>query len=276
MLKSILVGLDGSPFSKSAVELGIQWGKQYDAMLVGLGIIDEPGVSKVEAMPIGASLYKRKTDVAQLQRAQRKVEQYLERFALRCAEAQVSCKLLEEIGVPCDEILKESQRYDLLLLGQETYFEFESYDEPGKTLHKVLRDSPRPVVTVPKNFKETGDIVVAYDGSLQAAHSLMAFTSLGLYEDGKVHIVSVDSKRINAVHAGELAQDYLNNHDVDSKLHIIESGDPADEILKMIRKLRARLLVMGAYGSTGIKRFFFGSVTKTLLKKVRIPIFLFH
>ena len=37
MLKSILVGLDGSPSSGAAVELGIQWAKQFNALLGGIG-----------------------------------------------------------------------------------------------------------------------------------------------------------------------------------------------------------------------------------------------
>ena len=41
MLKSILIGLDGSPLIPTAVELGIQWAKRFNALLVGLGIVNE-------------------------------------------------------------------------------------------------------------------------------------------------------------------------------------------------------------------------------------------
>ena len=44
MIKSILIGLDGSPFSHAAVKLGMCWAKQLDAMLVGISIVDEPVV----------------------------------------------------------------------------------------------------------------------------------------------------------------------------------------------------------------------------------------
>ena len=52
MLKGILVGLDGSPFSESAVELGIRWAKRHDALLVGLGIIDEPTICGPKPVPV--------------------------------------------------------------------------------------------------------------------------------------------------------------------------------------------------------------------------------
>ena len=35
MLRSILVGLDGSEHGDSALELGIRWARRFDALLVG-------------------------------------------------------------------------------------------------------------------------------------------------------------------------------------------------------------------------------------------------
>jgi len=42
MLKSILIGLDDSPDCEAAVDLGIQWAKQFDALLIGLAVVVEP------------------------------------------------------------------------------------------------------------------------------------------------------------------------------------------------------------------------------------------
>ena len=39
MLCSMLVGLDGSEYSDSALELGIRWARRFDALLVG-GAVD--------------------------------------------------------------------------------------------------------------------------------------------------------------------------------------------------------------------------------------------
>jgi nucleotide-binding universal stress UspA family protein len=40
MLRSILIGLDGSGYSTAALELGLRRAGQFEATLVGLGIID--------------------------------------------------------------------------------------------------------------------------------------------------------------------------------------------------------------------------------------------
>src|SRR5262245_25395754 len=43
-LRTILVGVDGSPASSSVVALGIAWARRFDALLVGIGVIDEPAL----------------------------------------------------------------------------------------------------------------------------------------------------------------------------------------------------------------------------------------
>ena len=167
MLRSILVGLDGSPTSESAVELGIRWAGQFGALLVGIGIIDEPTIRKPEPVPLGAGPYKLRRDAEQMRDARVKVEQLLERFVLRCTEAEVACKLLEDVGLPSEQILLEAQRFDLILLGRESHFHFETQDRADETLRRVIKHGPRPVVAVPESLPVGDAAVVAYDGSLQ-------------------------------------------------------------------------------------------------------------
>ena len=191
MLRSILVGLDGSPNSRSAVDLGIGWAQKFDATLVGLGVIDEPTIRKPEPAPIGGGSFKKHRDEALVADARQKVEQFLEDFALRCSAAGVAYKVLRDVGLPDEQISLESQCYDILLLGKQTYFQFETHRGPDDMLTTLLKDSPRPIVTVPEQLGRGDSIVVAYDGSLQAARTLQAFQSLRLGKDREVHVVSV-------------------------------------------------------------------------------------
>jgi nucleotide-binding universal stress UspA family protein len=149
MVRSVLVGLDGSAYSDSAVALGIDWARRFDALVVGLGIVDKPSIFQPEMVPLGADAYKQPADEARLARATRQVEQFLEKFSLRCAEAGVSSKVLEDVGNPYEQILREAQRYDVILLGKQTYFHFATQEGPCETLKSVLKNTPRPVVTVP-------------------------------------------------------------------------------------------------------------------------------
>ena len=81
MLRSVLVGVDGSAYSTAAVELGIQWAQRSGAVLVGLGVIDVPTICKPEPVPLGGSAYKVHRDASLLADASRKVGQFLEHCA---------------------------------------------------------------------------------------------------------------------------------------------------------------------------------------------------
>src|SRR5215475_8416476 len=143
MLRSALVALDGSPYSESATELALDWAARFDARLLGLGILDEPSIHGPEPVPLGAGAYKQAHDKAQMADAHRRVLGFLAEFGVRSAAAGVSVDVLEDVGDPAQRILLEAHRCDVVILGRETHFHFETQDRPDATLAQVLRESPR-------------------------------------------------------------------------------------------------------------------------------------
>jgi len=277
MLRTILVGLDGSSYSAAAVELGIRWAQKCNAMLVGVGIIDEPTIRKPELLPIGGSFYKEHRDDALVADARRRVEQFLGKFSLQCAEAGVACKLLEDIGLPWEQICLEAQRYDLILLGQQTYFHFETQQDADETLSKVLMAVPRPVVTVPEHLESGRSVVVAYDGSLQATRTLQAFQALRLDPSLQVHVVSVHANHLQAARHADRAVEFLGFHEIEAQPHAIAtSSAPASVIIEQAHQFGAQLVVMGAHRRPSLREFWCGSVTQTMLRAKKVALFLYH
>jgi nucleotide-binding universal stress UspA family protein len=273
----MLVGVDGSAYSTAAVELGIHWAQRYDAVLVALGVIDAPTICKAEPVPLGASAYKAHRDATLLADADHKVTQFMEHCVQRCAEADVACQVLQEVGSPVERILLEAQQADLILLGQQTYFHFETQEKPDDTLHTVVKQSPRPVVVVPATLPKGGAVVVAYDGSLHATRALQMFQALGLASAYDVHVVCVDAEQERAVHCVEHAVTFLHGHNVVAKAHALAtSASPAHVLLEQVQQLDASLLVMGAYGRSTLREFFCGSLTHTMLQESPVPLFLYH
>jgi nucleotide-binding universal stress UspA family protein len=277
MLRSILVGVDGSTYSTAAVELGIQWAQRSGAVLVGLGIIDAPTISKPQPVPLGGSAYKVHHDASLLTDASHKVGQFLEHCARRCAEAEVACQILQDIGLPAEQILLEAQRYDLILLGQHTFFHFETQQQPDDTLHVVLKQSPRPVVAVPATLPAGHVIVVAYDGSPHAARALQMLQIIGLEGSQEVHVVCVDPHQEQADRCVEHAVAFLQSHHIMAHAYALATAAaPARVLLEHVHQVKASLLVMGAYGRSTLREFFSGSVTRTMLQESPVPLFLYH
>jgi len=275
MLRSILVGLDGSEHGDSALELASRWAKRFDALVVGLGCVDEPGLHGPEEYLVGEA-YSRGLNAALLADTRRGVEQVLSRGARRCAEAGVAFRPLEDVGTPYVRMLLESQRHDLILLGRHTHCQFGAGEELDVTLGKVLAESPRPVVAVPDEPPGGEAVVVAYDGSLQAARALASFEASGLGLGREIHVVSVACDRKDAARRADRAIEFLKSHGLDAISYPVDAARPPEVLLEMIRLCDPGLLVMGAYGQPILSEFFLGSTTCTMLEKCPVPVFLYH
>ena len=276
MLKSILVGLDGSASSAAAVELGIQWAKRFNALLVGIGIVDDTTIYTPDAETFGVD-YHWEQDEQRIKEASHKVKQLLASFAERCTEADISCNVLQDAGLPYEEILRESQRFDLVLFGHDTHFRFGTVDQPDETLWKVLKRGPRPVVIAPRKLESGASVVVAYNGSPQADRALQAFQSSGLDFGEEVCVVSADDDQEETTRRAERAVEFLQLHRIKAVAQTLGSVDSVSRaILQEVRRRSARLLVMGACGHSAVREFLLGSTTKAVLKESPAPVFLCH
>ncbi len=276
MLRGILVGLDGSGFSETAVTLGLRWAKATGAVLAGQTIIDRPGAATA-AVPAGSGFFKLFGDDKQLAEAKETADRYLEKFAARCAAAGVTGKTLQEVGDPSAAILAQAQRYDLILLGLETYFRVMPGGGSCDTLDKVLHSPPRPVVAVPSELGDGPTVVIGYDGSLQASRTLAAYLATGLATGRENAVVTIDEDFEEAARIAERAVDYLALHGVSVTARPVETRlDPASILLDHAAQLKAGLVVMGAFGHSPLREFFFGSTTRGVLRGSKVPVMLYH
>lgn len=274
MLRSVLVALDGSPYSETATALALDWAGRFGAQLLGLGVLDEPSMHKGEALPMGASAYKKVRDEARISDARHRIESFLSQFKTRCAGAGVPSEVVEDIGDPAERILREAHRSDVVLLARETHFHFETQDRADDVLGRILRSSPRPVAVVPRELPAGHGVIIAYGGGREAARTLQVFQLLGLADGEDVEILTVDRDAAAAEATASLAGDYLSAHGTSHRLHPIASHmAPAGIILDQVKHRRPRLLVMGAHGHHPVRDLFSTSVTRAVLSACPVPVF---
>ncbi len=277
MLRTILAGLDGTADSQSVLDLGIHLARRFDALLVGLAVIDEPGLHGPEEWILGETNYDRELNRKRLQELTVKTDQILGAAAVRCANEGVAFKPLEAVGDPYVEIPRQSHRFDLILLGRETHFQYGFERQTDDTLTRILRSSARPVVVGPRALCLGGSVVVAFDGSLQASRALFAFTTLGLGRDLVSRVISIHPEHRIAAALADMAVQFLVAHDVKAALTAVAtSGSPARPILDLTRELNAGMVVMGVCGQPFIRELVLGSVTKTMLQETAVPLFVSH
>jgi nucleotide-binding universal stress UspA family protein len=277
MLRGILVGLDGSAFSDGAVALGLKWAKATGALLAGEAVIDRPGLSAPETVPTGSGLYRMFPDDKKIAEARAKADELLSKFAARCSEAGVNSKIALEVGDPAGAIATQAQRYDVILLGLETRFRAMPGGGPCDTLDKVLHSPPRPVVAVPATLGDGATAVIGYDGSLQAARTLAAYVATGLAASYQNVVVTIHEDYDEAARTTEAAVEYLGMHGVAVKARPVETRlDPAAVLLDHAAQFDVGLVVMGAFGHSALREFFFGSTTRGVLRGSKAPVMLYH
>jgi nucleotide-binding universal stress UspA family protein len=276
MLRGILVGLDGSAFSDAAVTLGLQWAKAANAILAGQTVIERLSPNAA-AMAAGSGYFKLAADDKKLAEAKAVADQYLNVFVERCTSAGIASRQLQEIGDPAASILAQAQRYDLIVLGLETRFRTMPGGVSCDTLDKVLQSPPRPVVATPNSLSDGKIAVIGFDGSLQASRTLAAYVSTGLAATYENVVVTIDTEFEEATRTSERAADYLALHGLSVKPRPVETRlDPASILLDHANQMEAGLVVMGAFGHSSLREFFFGSTTRGVLRESKVPVMLYH
>lgn len=277
MLKSMLVGLSGSPSSQAATKLAIQWARVHHAKLVGVGVLDEESLTSAESIPLGAGAFKAERDEAVLSRAKLLAGIALREFERDCTASDVSHKTFGARGDAAKLLTQHSQRADLLVLGRKRAESTDSAAPLTHTLEQVLKQAVRPVVCVPESPADGNTVLVAYDGSLQAARALSAFVGLGLLADLPIRLVTVERTLGDVAYDTTLASEFLEAHGFQVDVTCFTSDEsPSEALLRLIDETRPALVVLGAYGKSWLREVLLGSVTTQLLRKSNSPLFLSH
>ena len=286
MIRNALLALDGSAASDVALKMAIQFvqnrseqAKQEkgEILLTGVAVLDRPTITKREAMPAGAAAFKKERDEAWLAEADEKTRRILDNFRQRCQSAGVAHDCVRAEGVPYEAIAAESHRHDLVLIGRNTNFQFQTSNDRCETFRHLLRDHPRPVVVTPSEIPSGDAVMIAYGGSRAASRALHMFALMEFeLGDLEVHVVSVDKKEEVAEANCKEAVELLRRHDIAATANpIVTNQNVAQALLDQAGKLNARLIVMGAFGRKGIQKTFFGSSTRKMLEQSACPLFLY-
>lgn len=267
---------NGSPI-KASMALATRWAERLGGSVVGLGVVDESSWAPAPVLPSGGAPLDR-PDKAVLARAAEDVDYSLQQLEEHCNQAGVEYCQVQDVGTVGEEILTEAQRHDVIVLGKETT------PDPGlgvparSILESVLRHSPRPVVAVPDSAEDGRGILVAYDGSLQAARALQALVASGLSALGDTRILSVDeeSEETAKEHA-QRAVEYLAAHGIDAESQPKVADKSVEHVIvEEAQRQGVEMIVIGAYGRSRLAEFFLGSVTSRVLDGSPLPVFLFH
>ena len=277
--KTILVHLDHSQRSPVRAALAARWARAHVSHLVGLvptGLYD--GVIPADAIATGMGSYIAESADYLRRRAEGIAREFREHVA---GPEPLSYEVRLADGTTVDAVVRHSRASDLVVLGQN-----EDPGTPDTTVRalaeQVLTALGRPVLIVPSvgAFDAMpGNVVVAWDGSREAAVALQAALP-ALRRAARVTLVSLrhprDEDDAQQLLLPEITH-YLLRHGVQAGTEMQVTGiDIADALLSRLCDLGADLLVMGGYSHSRLRERVLGGVTRQILAQMTVPVLLAH
>ncbi|HEU4733330.1 MAG TPA: universal stress protein [Kofleriaceae bacterium] len=282
----ILVCLEGSPSTERAIEVAFAIALELrhadpaaqPATLVGLAIVDEPDIVAGAATSIGGASFRKDRDAALLDDARARARGWLDALVARGRAAGVTVRALELAGRPAELILAEAPRHDLIVLGRDVNFRFETQDRDRYTRDRVLRRAGRPILVVPEPLAITGTAaMVCYDGSPAATRALHSFAGSGLARGRQVHVATVHDDGATAFEIAARGCALLAERGVHAlPENVVSTESITGALLTRRAALGAGLIVLGGYVPSPLARLVWGSVTHELLEHTVVPVFLHY
>ncbi len=278
MIRSILLPIDGSTYSKSVLEYGIHLGKALNATLRVLTVVD---IRLYEwNMAAGSdSFVPVVTTTAFQEETQQMLKKKAEAILDKAKEMLIKSGLTFEFetfdGIPADEITDRAKISDLIILGIRGEYERWGRHELGATVEIVARQTSKPVLLVDKIFTPFKRILCGYNGSdaSNRALQLSAFLSKELQMLLQVLVVSsVDEERnILLNEAGK----YLEPYDIEFQLRHEADNSAVDALINARASAPFDvLLAIGSFGHSRLREAILGSTTVQIMRKAAKPILL--
>ena len=280
MLRSIVVALDDTEPSHAAQEVAIKLARQFTSEITGLAVLDRQHLTAPAAVGIGGMAYKQHRDQVKLEQAHRFLERLEHHFEAAVEDLGTAWRVLEVEGDPFEQVCNETHRHDLLVIGRDTDFHLDEEPAVADVVHRLLQETPRPIIVCPERAESEGPILAASDGGDRSSRTMHMLALLGLAERRPVHIVTIGSGPQGDAQAllnGERPAELLRRHGIEVHLHPVQStASPEDVIMEQAERVGATMVAFGASGQGRLRDFFLGSTARHLLNRCACALFVYH
>jgi nucleotide-binding universal stress UspA family protein len=276
MIKNILVAIDGSEHSRSALEHALWFAQRFDATLTGLHVIDIVSLEGPFLHDISGSLgFEPYIDFSSKLREvlEQRGQNLLQEFTERCQEVGVPVETASSIGLIANEICEHARTHDLVVIGRRGLNERFSTGLLGGTTESITRKCPKPVLVCPINFGGIERPLLAYDGSPRASGAMQLAADFCASTGFPLSVLHVAHDPASGEKVLAEAMRYLESYRLETSTNVI-SGAAPEEIVSAIGSERYDLLFIGAYGHSRIVEMVLGSTTEFVLRNASCPVFL--
>lgn len=285
-IKTILVPIDGTEVSRTALDVAFMVGRDLAAHVEVLHVATDPK----DAVPLlgegmSAAIIEEMIQLAEREatersaRAEAMFEDARKRFDLLAhanppAGDDASTTLVQCVGREDVLTAEKGRLTDLVVVARPTE---KSEASLAMTINAAIFETGRPVLIAPPVVPETmaTKIAISWNGSAEASRAVAAAMPLIVNAQSVVILTAENDKTSSAV-AAELAA-YLAWHGVSAESRPLPGGSQVGQVLlEDCKAVGADLLVMGAYTHSRMRQLILGGVTKHVLASADLPVLMAH
>jgi nucleotide-binding universal stress UspA family protein len=277
MIKTILVGLDGSEHARTAMRYALWLGQRFGATVAGLHVVDIVSIEGSFFHDISGSLgFEPYLDFSSKMREalHERGKGLLQEFGDQAAQAGVRSDIILDMGVVANEIAEHAKTADLVVIGHRGVNEKFSTGLLGSTAESVTRKSPKPVFVCTKDFRECATPLLAYDGSQRASAAMQSAAEFCTTLSLPLTVLTVYKDEAAGRKVLAEAETYLRSYQLQTTFELQQTGNAPERIANFIRERNHDLLFIGAYGHSRIIEMVLGSTTEYVLRNTSCPVFL--
>lgn len=250
-LGKILLSTDGSENSDGAIREAIKLAAKCSSTMYACLTLE----ATPEYETVGSDALKQEEINA---------SRHLEAVQSRAEKEGVACEtIFHEFITAAQAVIDEAtaKKADMIVVGRRGY-------KGADVAAKIISESPCKVLVVPRAAQiEYKNILVATDGSPHAAAAVKEAIAIAKMCGSHLMVVSAipdESARGEAVTITDAALGLAKAEDLSAET-LISTGKSYEVIVEIAGGRAVDLIVMGAYGTTGIKKFFMGSSTEKVI-----------
>lgn len=273
-MKKLIVALDGQHFPKGAFEFAKDINIKAKVLLAGVflspvdysKVMAFTGMEGVTLMP--EWLTRNDDDVL--------VNKNIRIFREACTAEGIEFRIHKDTDLMAISSLIEETRFaDALLISSDLFYANVSQQQPNFYLEEVLKRSECPVMLVPEEYQEPGQVILTYDGSESSVFAIKQFAYVYPELAKKETILLSITHNEDELPEYSLVTELVSRHYPNLKLQSLHMKSKKDFTEWMKAKANS-FIVMGAFSRSVFSQLFKKSFASDVIHDIKMPLFISH
>lgn len=268
MIKRILVGLAGTPYTPVVIQRGVQLAQLHGAELTGVTVLDPRRLPAPPRQVTGAIRDRR------IAMTEARIAQSIHDFEAACATANIAQSVVRETGDAFTNLVSLARYHDLMVFGLRSAFDYDFLAGDAESLLiRLVSAGVRPIISESESYRDISRVLIAYNGSMESAKAMKRFVQMRLWPHVELKIVTFHESDSAAFELMRHAEKYCRAHGF-NVCHQSNPGDAKVLLLAAANLWQADMIVMGNSARSVLLRNVLGDTLLETIRNSQVPLFL--